>query len=80
MAGVSVPAYQLFWTDKLLLLKTQYKDIANKCADAAPTMQQLFKVFCDTENVANSTPISFGGKQGVGCYNQLNRRQPRELL
>jgi hypothetical protein len=60
MAGVPVTAYKHFWTDKQLSLKTQCKDIANKYSDAAPTMQQLVKVLCDTENLANSTPISVG--------------------
>jgi hypothetical protein len=39
MAGLPVPAYQQFWTDKRLSLKTEYKFIANKYPDAAPTMQ-----------------------------------------
>jgi hypothetical protein len=58
MASASVPAYQQFWTEKRLSLKTQYKDLANKYADAAPTIQQLFKVLCDTENLAYSTSTS----------------------
>jgi hypothetical protein len=58
MAGVPVPAYKQFWTDKWLSLKTQYKDLANKYPDAAPTIQQLLKVLCDIENLANSTTIS----------------------
>jgi hypothetical protein len=60
MAGVSVLAYKQFWTDKWLPLKTRYKDIGNYYPDAPPTMQQLFKVMCDTESQANSTPISAG--------------------
>jgi hypothetical protein len=31
--------------------------------DAAPTMQQLFKVLCDIDNLANSTPISVGERR-----------------
>jgi hypothetical protein len=50
MAGVSVLACKQFWTDKRLSLKTQYKDTA--------AMQQIFKVLCDIESLANSTPIS----------------------
>jgi hypothetical protein len=30
MAGVPVPAYQQFWTDKRISLKTEYKDITSK--------------------------------------------------
>jgi hypothetical protein len=29
MAGVPVPAYKQFWTDKRLSLITQYKDLVN---------------------------------------------------
>jgi hypothetical protein len=60
MAGVPVPAYKQFWTDKRLLLNTQFKDIANKYPDATPSVQQLVKVLRDIENLANSTPISVG--------------------
>jgi hypothetical protein len=45
---------------KRLSLKTQYKDIASKYPDATPSIQQLLKVLCDGENLANSTPISVG--------------------
>jgi hypothetical protein len=60
MAGVPVPAYKQFWTDKRLSLNTQCKDIASKYPDATPSIQQLLKVLCDTENLANSTPILVG--------------------
>jgi hypothetical protein len=63
MAGVPVPAYKRFWTDKRLSLNTQYKDIANTYPDATPTIQQLLKVLCDIENLANSTPISVGERK-----------------
>jgi hypothetical protein len=59
-AGLPVPTYKQFLTDKRLSLKTQYKDIANKYPNAAPTMQPLINVLCDIENLANSTPISIG--------------------
>jgi hypothetical protein len=70
-----VPAYQQFWAEKRFSLKTEYKDITDKNPTADPKMQQLFKVLSDIENLANSKP-----KQGVGCYNHLSRRQPREIL
>jgi hypothetical protein len=66
MAGVPVPTYKQFWTDKRLSLNTQYKELANTYPEATPSIQQLLKVLCDIENLANSTPISVGGKQGVG--------------
>jgi hypothetical protein len=60
MAGVPVPAYKQFWTGKRLSLNTQYKDLATTYPDATASIQQLFKVLCDIENLANSTPISVG--------------------
>jgi hypothetical protein len=60
MASVPVPSYKQFWTDKRLLLNTQYKDLANTYPDATPSIQQLLKVLCDIENLANSTPMSVG--------------------
>jgi hypothetical protein len=36
------------------------KESANKYPDAAPTIQQLLKVLCDSENLVSSTPISVG--------------------
>jgi hypothetical protein len=60
MACVPVPAYEQFWTDKRLSLNTQYKDLANTYPDATPSIQQLLKVLCDIEDLANSTPMSVG--------------------
>jgi hypothetical protein len=80
MAGVPILPYKQLWTDKRLSLGTQYKDIANKYPNASQTMQQLFKVLCDTENLANSKTYIGLVKQGVGCHNQLSRRQLGGLL
>jgi hypothetical protein len=80
MAGVPVPAYQQFWADKRFSPKTEYKDITDKYPNAAPTMQQLFKVLSDLENLANSTPTSVGESKEWAFHNQLSRRQLRELL
>jgi hypothetical protein len=55
MAGVPVPAYQPFRTDKRSSLKTEYKAIINTHPDAAPSMQQLFKVLCGIEDLASYT-------------------------
>jgi DNA mismatch repair ATPase MutS len=57
---VCVLTYKQFWTDKRLKLNTQYKDLANTHPDATPSIQQLLKVLCDIEKLANSTPISVG--------------------
>jgi hypothetical protein len=40
--------------------KLNIKDITNKYPDAAPSMQQLYKVLCDNENLPSSTPILVG--------------------
>jgi hypothetical protein len=66
MAGVPVLACKQFWTDKRLSLNTHYKDIANTYPDATPSIQQLLKVLCGIEKLANSTPIICWGEQGVG--------------
>jgi hypothetical protein len=57
MAGVPVPAYQQFQTDKRSSLKTEYKAIINTHPDAAPSMQQLFKVLCAIEDLASYTLV-----------------------
>jgi hypothetical protein len=60
MAGLPVPAYQQFWTDKRSTLKKEYETIVNTHPDAVPCMQQLFKVLCDLEDLARSTPAPVG--------------------
>jgi hypothetical protein len=46
--------------DKRSALKTEYKAIINRDPDAAPCMQQLFKVLCYIEDLASSTLASVG--------------------
>jgi hypothetical protein len=60
MAGVAVPVYQEFWTDKRSSFKTEYKAIISTHPDAAPSMQQLFKVLCDIEDLGSYTSVSVG--------------------
>jgi hypothetical protein len=60
MAGVPTPAYQQFWTDQHLALKTEYKDLVNGHLDAAVYMQHLHKMLCDIEALAGCTQASVG--------------------
>jgi hypothetical protein len=60
MAGVPVPAYQQFWTEKRSTLKTAYSEIVDKHPDAAASMNQLYKVLCEIEDLASFTPAPVG--------------------
>jgi hypothetical protein len=60
MAGIPVPAYQQFWTEKRSALKTEYNDIVSTDPDAGAPIHQLFRVLCDIEDVASFTPSSVG--------------------
>jgi hypothetical protein len=60
MAGVPVPAYQQFWTEKRSSQKIEYSKIIGANLDEAAPMQQLFKVLCEIEDLANYTPSSVG--------------------
>jgi hypothetical protein len=60
MAGIPVPTYQQFWTEKRSALKTEYKDIVSADPDVSAPMHQLFRVLCDIEDVASFTPSSVG--------------------
>jgi hypothetical protein len=51
MTGVPLPAYKQFWTDKWPFLKNDYKELITKYPEAAPSLHQLYKVFCDIEEV-----------------------------
>jgi hypothetical protein len=64
MAGVPMPAYQQFWTEKRSSLKTEYSEIVDKHPDAAASMQQLCKVLCETEDLASFTlaPVGESGE------------------
>jgi hypothetical protein len=41
-------------------LKNNYKELITKYPEAAPSLQQLYKVLCDIEEVAKYTPPSAG--------------------
>jgi hypothetical protein len=60
MAGVPVPTYRQFCTDKQSSLTSEYKTIIVTYSDAASSMQQLFKMLCDIEDLASYTPASVG--------------------
>jgi hypothetical protein len=60
IAGVPVPTYQKFWADKRTSLTKEYQIGAKTHPDSVPCMQHLFKVLCDLEALAGSTPKSVG--------------------
>jgi hypothetical protein len=60
MAGVPVPAYQEFWAEKRSALQAEYKSLVNTHHDAAPCLQQLYKVLSDIEALAGCTPATVG--------------------
>jgi hypothetical protein len=60
MADVPVPAYQEFWAEKRSALQAEYKSIVNTHPDAAPCLQQLYKVLSDIEALAGCTPATVG--------------------
>jgi hypothetical protein len=58
MTGVPVLAYQQFWMDKRMSLKTEYNSLVGTHPDAAASIQQLLKVLCSIEDLASCTPAS----------------------
>jgi hypothetical protein len=56
MVGVTVPAYQQFWTDKWPSLKTEYKIIFSTYPEASSSVQQLFKFLYGVEDLASYAP------------------------
>jgi hypothetical protein len=74
MAGVPIPAYKQFWTDKRSSLKNDDKELITKYPEAAPSLQQLYKVLCDRESRQIYSSIGWG-KRGVGYHFQLCRGQ-----
>jgi hypothetical protein len=60
MAGRPVPGYHQYWTDMRASLKTAHKELLKSHPDATASMEQLFKVLCDIEDVASFTPAKVG--------------------
>jgi hypothetical protein len=60
MAGVAVPPYQQFWTDKRAFLEREFQTTGKTHPDAVPCMQHLFKVLCDLQSLAGCTPRPVG--------------------
>jgi hypothetical protein len=57
MAGVTVPAYKQFWTNKRTSLNNEEKDLISKYPDATASIKQLFKVLCDVGDLASHTSL-----------------------
>jgi hypothetical protein len=60
MADIPVPEYRAFWIDKHKALKMEYKRLLSQSPDADAQLKQLFKVFCNIEDVPGYTPASVG--------------------
>jgi hypothetical protein len=60
MAGVPVLAYQLFWMDMRMSLKTENNSLVGMHPDVVASIEQLLKVLCSIEDLASCTPASVG--------------------
>jgi hypothetical protein len=60
MSDIPVLGYQAFCIYKRKVLKSEYKRLLSKFPDAGAQLKQLFKVFCDIEDVSGYTPASVG--------------------
>jgi hypothetical protein len=60
MAVVPLLGYQKFWKYKCKTLKLEYQELVGKHPDAEAQLRQLFRVFCDIEDVAGYAPASVG--------------------
>jgi hypothetical protein len=58
MGDIPVPGYQAFFTDQRKTLKSEYQLLRSQYPDADAQLKQLFKVFCDIEDVAGYSPAS----------------------
>jgi hypothetical protein len=63
MAGVPVPAYQEFWSEKRSELQAEYKSLVKSHPDAAQCLQQLYKVLSDIDALAGCTPATVGSTE-----------------
>jgi hypothetical protein len=55
-----MPGYQAFWADKLVKLKSEYRQLLGQFPDAEAQLNLLLKEVCDIEDVAGYTPASVG--------------------
>jgi hypothetical protein len=60
MGDVSVPGYQIFWTNKRSILKSEHRTLVQHYPDADAQLKQLLKLLGVIENVARHTPASVG--------------------
>jgi hypothetical protein len=60
MASVPVPAYQQLWAEKRPSLESVFQNTGKIHPDNVPSNQHLFKLLCDLEALAGSTPQPVG--------------------
>jgi hypothetical protein len=60
MAETLMPGYQAFWAEEHVSLKSEYRQLLGQFPDADAQLKQLFKVMCDSEDVAGHAPASVG--------------------
>jgi hypothetical protein len=58
MAVVPLLGYLTFWMYKHITLKFKHQELVRKLPDAEAQLRQLFRVPCNTENVAGYAPVS----------------------
>jgi hypothetical protein len=56
MVDVPVAGFQAFWADTRASLQSEYQVLTRQYPDADTQHRLLFKVVCDTEDVAGYTP------------------------
>jgi hypothetical protein len=60
MGDAPVPGYQIFWTNKLSTLKSEYHTLVQQYPEVDPQLKQLIKVLGDIEDVAGHITASVG--------------------
>jgi hypothetical protein len=60
MGDVPVPGYQIFWTNTLSTLKSEYQTLAQQYPEGDGQIKQLLKLLGDIEGVARHIPASVG--------------------
>jgi hypothetical protein len=63
MAGIPIPAYQAFWTNARVTIKSEIRKLIDQHPDAEEQLRLLYEVLCDIEDVAGYNPTSVGKSQ-----------------
>jgi hypothetical protein len=60
MEDAPVQGYQIFWTNKLYTLKSEYQTLVKQYPEADAQLKQFLQVLGDIEDVARHIPASVG--------------------